>query len=285
VARDGLRRVAPRAIIYSSSHGALLQPHRTLPEAVWIDGPVAFMRPGIRNSPIRALERRRQPRLDLAMAMSVQDPVALVAPLNARKSTCLHVPVDASTSDEDLPQGIEPPYGVAYAASPHKKGLDIAIDAWTQAAPGIPLVVTGITRDAAVRYLRREPPADVRFAGVVTRDLQRAIVRRAAVYVSASRREEYGTSQLEALADEVPLAAVPSAGACEPVAVARRLQPNLVANEITAEGLASSVSAALGMDPATRASYQDKARSLMADYSYPAFLRRLNEDVLPTLLL
>ena len=55
-------------------------------------------------------------------------------------------------------------------------------------------------------YLKREPPAKVKFVGAVARGMSSAESSAgAAVYVSASRREEYGTTQLEALADEVPL--------------------------------------------------------------------------------
>ena len=39
VARRGLQQFRPRAIIYSTSHAALLQPRRVVPEALWVDGP------------------------------------------------------------------------------------------------------------------------------------------------------------------------------------------------------------------------------------------------------
>jgi hypothetical protein len=278
-----LQEVSPSAIIYSSSHAALLQPRRRLREAVWVDGPIALMSPGARAAPVRALERMRQHRLDVVLAMSLQHPDLLAEPLRPRATVVLHMPVDPS--DPDVPaQDIPPPYGAMYAGVPGKKGLDIAIDAWEMAAPQMPLVVTGITVAEAESYLGRRPPKDIVFTGRIPRAKHRAIVRQASVYVSASRREEYGTAQLEAMTDRIPLAAVPSLGAVEPVAVARRLTPDLVAGDISAQALASSIRRALSMDEEERAEYGRAAGAIMGEYSFGAFKQRLRDDVLPLLL-
>jgi glycosyltransferase involved in cell wall biosynthesis len=279
-----LREVSPRAIIYSSSHAALLQPRRRMPEAVWVDGPIALMSPGLRAAPVRALERLRQHRLDLVLPMSLQHPDLLAEPLRPRATAVLHMPVDPSDPDVAPPGEIRPPYGAMYAGVPGKKGLDIAIEAWELAAPQVRLVVTGITRADAERYVGHRPPERIVFTGRIARDQHRAIVRRASVYVSASRREEYGTAQLEAMADRVPLAAVPSLGAVEPVAVARRLTPDLVASDISASALASSIRRALSMAPEARAEYSKAAGAIMGEYSFGAFKQRLRDDVLPLLL-
>jgi glycosyltransferase involved in cell wall biosynthesis len=284
VTSDALREVSPRAVIYSSSHAALLQPRRRLREAVWVDGPIALMSPGVRAAPVRALERLRQRRLDVVMPMSLQHPDLLAGPLRPRSTAVLHMPVDPSDSHTPLPDGIAPPYGAMYAGVPGKKGLDIAIEAWERVTPELPLVVTGISAEGAESYLGHRPPRAVVFTGRIPRADHRAIVREASVYVSASRREEYGTAQLEAMADLVPLAAVPSLGAVEPVAVARRLTPNLVATDISAESLASSIRAALSMTAEERAAYGRAAGAIMGDYSFEEFKRRLREDVLPLLL-
>jgi hypothetical protein len=278
-----LQEVSPSAIIYSSSHAALLQPRRRVREAVWVDGPIALMSPGARAAPVRALERLRQHRLDVVLAMSLQHPDLLAEPLRPRATVVLHMPVDPS--DPDVPaQDIPPPYGAMYAGVPGKKGLDIALQAWELAAPQVPLVVTGITAEDASNYLGHHPREGVVFTGRIARAQHRAIVRHASVYVSASRREEYGTAQLEAIADRVPLAAVPSLGAVEPVAVARRLTPNLVAAEISSPALATSIRAALDMSSDELAGYGAAAGAIMREYSFKAFKQRLREDVLPLLL-
>lgn len=282
--RDALRRVAPRAIIYSSSHAALLQPARAPREAVWIDGPIALMRPETRNAPLRLLERMRQRRLDLVMPMSLQHPDSLAGPLRPRKVAMLHMPVEPSDPGGSLPPDIKPPYGVMYAGAPGKKGLDIALDAWRLASPGMPLVVTGLNADEAERFLGHAVPAEAVFTGRVARSTHRRLVFDAQVYVSASRREEYGTAQLEALTDGTPLAAVPSRGAVEPVAVARRLVPNLVADEFSARALAGRISEAVAMNSAERSDYANAAMRLMQAYTHDAFKVRLREQVLPVLL-
>lgn len=273
-AQRGVRRLSARAIIYSSSHAALLQPPRSLPQAVWVDGSIRHMRPEVRNLPLRALERVRQHRLDLVLAMSLQQPELLAAPLRPRAVLPLHMPVDPSSGESHWP-AIRPPFGIMYAGSPGKKGLDIAVEAWRLAAPDMLLVVTGISHDRAASYLDNRLGSKVLFTGPVPRRTHRALVRQATVYVSASRREEYGTAQLEALADGVPLAAVPSAGLAEPVAVACRLSPGLVGDRISARSLASSIQAAVLMTSAQRDGYRAQAQDLMRGYSSEEFRRRL----------
>ena len=95
------------------------------------------------------------------------------------------------------------------------------------------------------------------------------------MFVSGSRREEFGTAQMEALADGTPLAAVPSLGATEPVAVARRLRPDLVATEISAEALGVVIRRALALEGDERAAYAAGAAALMGAYSTRAFDERL----------
>jgi hypothetical protein len=281
-----LRTVKPRAIIYSCSQAALLQPRRALPEAVWIDGSLALTRPGKRNLPLRTLEGLRQRRLDLAMAMSLCHAEEITSPLRAKASTTLHAPVDRSSGPGDpLIDGIPQPFGAIYGASPFKKGLDIAIEAWGLTGTAATLVISGITHADATEYLGRALPANVRTIGPRAPEVHRSLVRKAAVYVSASRREEYGTSQLEAYADLIPVATVPSLGLVEPVSVGRAVRPDLVASEISAPSLAQAISTALRMTPPELDAYRAAAATVMADYSYCAFKARLARDVLPRLLI
>jgi glycogen synthase len=217
------------------------------------------------------------------MSMSLQYAAELVEPLGSRASTVLHVPVDPTRKIGRLPPGIEPPFGVTYAGNPGKKGLDLAIDAWCLASTGMKLLVSGITEERARAYLGSGPPREIQFVGSMSRQEHREMVRRAAVFVSASRREEYGTAQLEAVADGVPLVAVPSRGAPEPVAVARRVRPDLVAENISAQSLAVCVSRALAMSATELATYRERALQVMAPYSSESFQTRLKADVLPAL--
>lgn len=286
-ARRGLRAGRPRAILYSTSHATILQPPRRIPEAVWIDGPIAIMRPGRRCAPLRSVERLRSRRLDLVLPSSLQHPELLAAPLRPRRTVALHMPIDPF--DGPIPElwDLEPPFAVTYAGAPRKKGLEMAVRAWHLSRAECPLVVTGIGREEAARYLRERggaPPAGIRFTGRVPQAVHRGLVREAEIYVSASRREEYGTSQMEALADGCLLATVPSAGAAEPIAVARRLPTDLIATEIATEALATVIDGAVAMSAEARARYRQAAGRLLAEYSTAEFRRRLADDVLPVLL-
>ena len=104
------------------------------------------------------------------------------------------------------------------------------------------------------------------------------------LYVSASRIEEYGVAQLEALAGGALLVTTPSRGPYEALPLARRLEPALVAAERSPQALAAALRAALELPEPARAEYRDRARELVAPYSREELRRRLERDVLPFLL-
>ena len=93
----------------------------------------------------------------------------------------------------------------------------------------------------------------------------RALLRRARVFVTAPRREDYGIAQLEALADGCLLVTTASAGPYAALPVARALDPRLVG-----DGLATALRTALD-DPA--ADYAERARDALAPWT-PAGGRR-----------
>lgn len=287
-ARRGLRRVQPRAIFYSTSHGTIFQPPRREPEAVWIDGPIAIMRPGRKAAPLRWIERLRSRRLTLVLPTSLQHPERLAAPLRPRRTVALPIPVEPSDGPPPANVEIRRPYGVVYAGkAARKKGLDLAVAAWEASAATGSLVVTGAEPPAARRFLASagvRPSPRLVFAGRVSASEHRALIREAAVYVSASRREEYGTTQMEALSDGVLVAAVPSLGAAEPVAVARLLPGDLVATEVSADALTSVIDSALAMTETEREAYRDAAQAIMVGYRRDAFDRRIADEVVPVLL-
>ena len=72
----------------------------------------------------------------------------------------------------------------------------------------------------------------VRFAGTLPRDEYRALLRRARVFVTAPRREDYGIAQLEALADGCRLVTTPSPGPYAALPLARALDARLVSTDL-----------------------------------------------------
>jgi glycosyltransferase involved in cell wall biosynthesis len=158
---------------------------------------------------------------------------------------------------------------VAYAADPVKRRLDFILETWRRARRGDEtLVVTGIDRASDV--------PGVRFTGRLRPDEFRALLRRARVFVAASRREDFGIAQLEALADGAMLVTTPAPGAYPALALARELDPRLVA-----EDLAPALRAALD-DPAP--GYAARATALVAPFSREAVAATLSRHVLPRLL-
>jgi glycosyltransferase involved in cell wall biosynthesis len=173
---------------------------------------------------------------------------------------------------------------VTYAAHAEKKGLDAVLSAWDAVARvGEELVVVGSERTA---------PGDggggsgggVRFSPLLGAEEYRALLRRARVFLTAPRREDYGIAQLEALAHGTPLVTTPSAGGYEALPLARQLEPALVGRDASPQSLATALRAALEMPAAARAAYAARAGELAAPYSEAEVRRRLEQDVIPLLL-
>ena len=121
------------------------------------------------------------------------------------------------------------------------------------------------------------PRADgVRDAGLLEPAAYRALLRRARVYVSAPRREDYGVAQLEALADGAQLVTTAAPGPYAALPLARRLDPRLVGDD-----LASALRAALD-DPAP--GYAQRALQAIAPFRRAAVDATVRDELLPALL-
>ena len=112
---------------------------------------------------------------------------------------------------------------------------------WALAAPaGVRLVIGGADREAGLAWLDRcgvpEPPG-VEWAGAVPHDEWLARVARARAFVNASRREDHGLAQLEALAAGTPLVTVPRRVPTRRCRSRRSLAPELVAADVSAPAL------------------------------------------------
>jgi hypothetical protein len=258
----------PRALIYCSITAALLWP---APGAIWLDALAAENRPGRHGAWQRVVERRRVASAPLLMTMAAS--ADALAPLGGlRHPEAVVVPVAIEKPDGDGPAHPARPRDVdvlAYAADPVKRRLDLILDSWARARrDGETLVVAGIDRSPA--------PPGVRFVGRLAPDAYRALQRRARVFITAPRREDFGIAALEALADGAMLVTTPSPGAYPALALARSLDPRLVS-----EDLAGAVRLALD-DPLD--GYAKRAAELLEPFGRAAVAATLSERVLPRLL-
>ena len=164
-------------------------------------------------------------------------------------------------------------------------GLRRADDALAELlAAAARLVIGGADRAAGLAWLDRcgvpEPPG-VEWAGTLPRDRWLERVARARVFVNASRREDHGLAQLEALAAGTPLVTVPSPGAYEALPIARRLAPGLVAADVSAPALATALRAGLALED--RRAYAERATAELAPYRREAVLAVVRDEVAPAL--
>jgi glycosyltransferase involved in cell wall biosynthesis len=269
-AAHGIARHRPRAIVYCSITAALLWPR---PGVIWLDATAAENRPGRHGIWQRAVEGRRLARAPLLLTMAPDS----LAPLHAGHGRGASgtgpdevvVPVAVQSSGRAGAVSVRDVDVVAYAADPVKRRLDFILETWRRARRGQEtLVVTGIDRASDV--------PGVRFTGRLPPEEFRSLLRRARVFVAASRREDFGIAQLEALADGAMLVTTPAPGSYPALALARELDPRLVA-----EDLAPALRAALD---APVPGYAARAAELLAPFSREAVSTTLSQHVLPRLL-
>ena len=252
----------PRAIVYCSITAALLWPR---PGAVWVDSLAAENRPGRHGVWQRPVERRRLREAPLVLVMSEHslDPM----PGSASPSLLVRSPVEPS--GPLVPDAERDIAAIAYAADPEKRRLDFLLEQWTRARrDGEALIVTGVERP--------EPVAGVRWAGTLAPAEYRALLRRARLFITAPRHEDYGIGALEALADGCRLVTTPAAGPYPALALARQLEPRLVSDD-----LAGAIRAGLDAPPSD---YAVRARALTAPFGTAELDRVVREELLPRLL-
>jgi glycosyltransferase involved in cell wall biosynthesis len=283
--------------VYSSTTAALLAPR---PGAIRFDAPAAGNRPGRHGIWQRPVERRRM--RDAPLLVPWSEGGLAEAPEPHADAVVVPFPVTPSGSpgDRDIA-------AITYGANPSKKGLDRVLAAWEAARhDGEELVVAGIDEAGARRagLLRSRagggpsggcssggsssggsssgggpsgggPSGAVRFAGMLSREDYRALLRRARVFVCAPRREDYGIAQLEALADGCQLVTTPSPGPYAALPLARQLDSRLVG------GIAEGIRTALDHPSPD---YAARAAELLAPWQPEAVDRVVREQLLPRLV-
>ena len=283
-ARRAARGLDARALVYSSVTAALLQPPRR-PFAVRFDSLAIQNRPGAGGAWQRPRERAVLARARLLLPWSEE--AAEVARELAPGAEVVVLPPPVEEAPAAAPDEREPVVA-AYAGNPDKRGLDLLMRAWAELpAPGARLVVCGLERTAALRFLGRRGvpvPGGVEWAGSLPRAQWLSLVGRAAALANASVFEDWGIAPMEALSAGTPLATVASGGPYEALAPARRLAPELVAERRGPAALAAALRAAVSMDGSERARYAHEAAAVMAAYRPDALARTVAESMLPRML-
>lgn len=270
-ARRTMRGRNPTFTVFSSVTAALLQ-RRACSYAVRFDAPAALNRPGAGGAWQRRVERNamRSARFLLPWSES-----AAAAAVGTSPRIVVPVPVDEQPTGVDT-RDID---ALAYAANPRKRGLDVLCAAWATVPAGGRLVIGGIEREDGLRWLRRTgvpEPSGVEWRGPMSHREWLGTASRARLFVNASRWEDYGISQLEALSAGAALVTVPSPGPYEALGLVRRLAPDLVDVE-----LGAALRRGLALEQPDLEAYRARARSALAPYRPDAVLAVVRERVVP----
>jgi Glycosyl transferases group 1 len=269
---------AARAVVISTVTAGLLHRPR-VPYAIRFDAPAALNRPGLAGAWQRAAERAAVRQAPLLLPWSAEAGAALRE--GHGRVVPVAVPVEriVGATERDID-------AIAYAGYPRKRGLDVLCAAWGAiGAPGR-LVIGGVDGAKGRTWLERcgvaEPPG-VEWVGALPRDRWLETVARARVYVNASRFEDHGLAQLEALSAGAALVTVPSPGPHPPLRLARALAPSLVAPELSAPVLADALRAGLSLSDDERAAYAARADELLREHRAEAIRAVVEREVLPAL--
>ena len=290
----GIAEHAPRAILYSTTTAALLWPR---PGAIRFDALAADTRPGRHGSWQRPLEARRLARAGVLVPWTAEGAGGSIRSV-AHGARTLVVPMPVSPSGPAAP--VRDIAALTYGANWRKKGLDRVLAAWAErrrpghgdGAPsdggaGADLVVAGVDRDHVADAWAAGGgagplPDSVRVTGPLAPAAYRALLRRARVFVTAPRREDYGIAQLEALADGCVLVTSAAPGPYAALPLARALDPRLVVEDGADVGaLAAALrTASAGLDPG----YAARAAAALTPFSPDAVDALVARELLPRLL-
>jgi glycosyltransferase involved in cell wall biosynthesis len=279
-----LRRLRPRAVVFSTTTAALLAPDPGCPYAVRLDAPAVMNRPGARNAVLHALERRSLAAATLVLPTSSVANRAL--PAGSAPAIVVPVPVIVPDLPTDSRRG---PLAAAYTPDPKAKGLDILCRAWALAdkPPDARLDVFGIEPERARRHLRRtgvpEPP-EIRWQGLTPPEQFHSAIAGCRMFITSARWEDFGMAQLEALALGAVLVCAATDGPFEAGEIARQLNPTLVAADHSPLALAAGISRAFMLGEGELDEYRTSASARLAPYRPDAVAGTIAERVLPALL-
>jgi glycosyltransferase involved in cell wall biosynthesis len=287
-ARNAASGVKARVVVYSTVTAALMQ-RPSGKYAVRFDSPAAENRPGAGGAWSRRREAKVLAGADLLLPWG--HAAATMIPPEARgvPTIPLHVPVEgtidaersasiAGTEERDID-------ALAYAGYPEKRGLDVLIQAWQTSGLHTQrrLRITGIERDRALDFLRKKKiaePTGIEWSGLLEPGQFRYTLSRTRVFVNASRREDHGLSQLEALAAGTALVTVASEGPYEALPLAKKLDVGLISPTVTTQSLAFALRAGFQVN---LDDYSQRAAELLRPYRRDAIQQVFEEQVVPAL--
>lgn len=280
-------------VIFATTTASLLQPSSVLDRsALRFDALACENRLGAACVLSRLLERRALRHIRVLMPMSASR-LPTLGRFRYLQRADLVLPMPPPLDESDQQDGPDQPPRqpgrvLCYAANPVKKGLDTILQAWSQRDRSVPstLLIAGIDAVTAAPYLAEHGlvvTEDVQFLGRLPQPEFRDELRRAEVYLAASRYEDFGMAQLEAVNLGAVLVSVPSGGPFEAGTILRDVDAALLAGDDTPAALARALDHALRLDPAARAAVVAAGRDRLTPYLRSSLAERIRQRLLPAI--
>jgi glycosyltransferase involved in cell wall biosynthesis len=287
-ARNAASGVKAKVVVYSTVTAALMQRPKGK-YAVRFDSPAAENRQGLSGVWSRSKEEKLLAGADVLLPWGNAALKFIPDKAKSVPAIPLHVPIEggpsaqrsasiAGTEERDIDV-------LAYAGYPEKRGLDVLIQAWQTSGLHMNkrLRVTGIDRNRALEFLKKKKiaePIGIEWSGLLEPGQFRYTLSRTRVFVNASRREDHGLSQLEALAAGSALVTVASDGPYEALPLATKLDSRLISPSVSSQSLAFALRAGFQVD---LDDYAQRAAEMLRPYRRDAIQEVFNTQVLPAL--
>ena len=126
-------------------------------------------------------------------------------------------------------------------------------------------------------------PSDIQFLGRLSQQEFAQELHAADLYLAASRYEDFGMAQLEAMGSGALVVSVPSRGPFEARSILQAVDERLLAKRADSSDLAEAIDYALTLDRQNRRARVERCAALLAPYLRAALLRRIETELLPEL--
>lgn len=281
-----LKTVRPQIIEFYCPATLILQNNKLLENYKIIasfDLPFAGNFSHFGSSILHNLENRKFCDADLIFSLTRYGS-ALLRDKYVIKTKIVHLPYVLHPKELNANTIIDSGYSVSYcpANREYRKGLDILIKAWDSLGTEKKLIIFGVDKKTALRYLNKKGialPENIEFIFFLPRDEILKIFSSCSYFISASRFEEFGQIIIEALSLGKPVISTPTIG---PKEFLCEIDEKLISPTFSHSDLARTIKYC--EENLSKESFRTSIQRFIKNYDYELVKNRLKEEVTSLLI-